>query len=42
MSEAVGPQEKTLGTVPFFALAHVPACPEVGDMHKNIFAQFNA
>lgn len=41
-SEAVSPQEKTLGTVPLFALACVLACPGVGDMHKNIFAQFNA
>lgn len=41
-SEAVGPQEKTLGAVSLSALAHVLACPGVGDVHKNIFAQFNA
>lgn len=41
-SEAVGPREKTWGSVPLFALACVLARPGVGDMHKDIFAQFNA
>lgn len=41
MSETVGPQEKTLGTVPPFTLACVFACPEVGDLNKKIFAKFD-